>query len=88
VVIPLEKAYEIKQHPFFLSPTQHLFSPYTYSENMANEAQELKVTPGNLGFKDLNVTPVSFGHKSKEYVQEITWLWNAHSTTKRDNANN
>lgn len=88
VVVPLEKAYEIKQHPTLLSPTKHLFRMWLYPEFMANESQELKVQPGSLGFEDLNVVPISFGHKAHEYVQEITWLWNAHETTKRDNANN
>lgn len=54
---------------------------------MTIEAQELKVNPNNKGYADLNVKPISFGHKSHEVIQEITWMYNTHEVTKRDSAN-
>jgi len=45
------------------------------------------VSPNSKGYKDLGIKPVSFGHKAHELVQEITWLYNGHEVTKRDNAN-
>ena len=55
---------------------------------MTIESQTLKANPDNKGFSDLNITPISFGHKAHELVQEITWLYNSHDVTKRDSANN
>lgn len=52
------------------------------------ESQELIVNPANKGFKDLHITPISFGAKAGELVDEIYWLYNTHEVTKRDAANN
>lgn len=46
------------------------------------------MNPSNKGFEDLYIKPVSFGQKVGEYVQDITWAYNAQDSTKRENANN
>jgi hypothetical protein len=55
---------------------------------MTLEAQDLIVNPENKGFKDLHITPISFGSKAHELVNEIYWIYNAHDSTKRESANN
>ena len=87
VQIPLEQAYDYKQYPWFISPYKKLFKQWLVPEFMTIEAQELKVNPQNKGYADLNVKPISFGHKSHEIIQEITWMYNTHEVTKRDAAN-
>jgi hypothetical protein len=54
---------------------------------MTIESQELLVNPDNLGFKDLHIKPISFGAKAHELVNDVYWLYNAHTVTKRDSAN-
>jgi len=56
-------------------------------EFMTIESQELVVNPQNKGFADLNITPVSFGHKSHELVNEITWMYGSRDVSKRDTMN-
>jgi len=87
VAIPLEQAYEYKQYPWYTSPYKKFFKSYLTPEFMTVESQDLIVNPSNKGFADLHITPISFGHKSHEVVQEITWLYGAHDVTKRDSAN-
>jgi len=55
---------------------------------MTIESQRLCVNPDNLGFEDLHIKPISFGAKAHELVNDVYWLYNAHTVTKRDNANN
>ena len=54
---------------------------------MTIESQDLLCDPNNLGFEDLGIKPVSFGHKAHHLVAEITWMWNARDVSKRDTAN-
>jgi hypothetical protein len=56
-------------------------------EFLTIEAQNLVVNQQNKGFKDLGITPVSFGHKSHELVNEITWMYGSRDVTKRDTMN-
>ena len=87
VVVSLEKAYDYKQYPWWYSPYKHLLRGWLYPEFMTIEAQQLVVNPENKGFEDLNITPISFGHKVHELVNEIYWLYNSHEESKRDTAN-
>jgi len=83
----LERAYEYKQYPWFISPYKKLFSRWLNPEFMTIESQELLVNPDNKGFADLNIKPISFGHKAHELIQEITWMYGARDVSKRDTAN-
>jgi len=88
VVVPLEQAYEYKQYPWFVSPYKKIFKQWLNPEFLTIESQTLHVNSENKGFKDLNIVPISFGHKAHELIQEITWMYNTHDVTKRDSANN
>ena len=55
---------------------------------MTIESQNLIVQPGSKGFEDLHIKPISFGAKAHELVNDVYWLYNAHSSTKRETANN
>lgn len=87
VVVPLEKAYEYKQYPKIISPYRKIFKPFLFPEMLTVESQDLVVDPENLGFEDLGIKPVSFGHKAHHLIAEITWAYNARDVTKRDSAN-
>lgn len=87
VVVKLEDAMEYKQYPWFLSPYKKLFKQWLNPEFLTIESQTLKACSDNKGFADLNITPISFGHKAHELIQEITWMYNNHDETKRDTAN-
>ena len=87
VSVKLEDAYTYKQHPWFVSPYRKLFKYWLNPEFMTIESQGLVCNPANKGFEDLNVKPISFGHKAHELCQEITWMYNSHDETKRDSAN-
>ena len=54
---------------------------------MTVEAQDLVVNPNNKGFEDLYIKPVSFGHRSHDYVQDVYWMYNSQENTKREGAN-
>lgn len=64
VEIPLEMAYKYKQYHMFTSPYRKLFRHWLTPEFMTVECQDLVCNPANKGFSDLNVTPISFGHKA------------------------
>lgn len=55
---------------------------------MTIEATDLVVNPENKGFEDLYIKPVAFGTKAHELVNDVYWLYNAHSGSKREMANN
>jgi len=78
---------EYKQYPWFVSPYKKLFKQWLNPEFLTIESQTLKASSDNKGFADLNITPISFGHKAHELIQEITWMYNNHDETKRDTAN-
>ena len=54
---------------------------------MTIESQNLVTRPGSLGFEDLHIKPISFGAKAHELVNDVYWLYNAHTVTKRESAN-
>ena len=54
---------------------------------MTAEAQDLVCNPDNMGFADLGIKPISFGHKAHQVVEEITWMYGARDVTKRETAN-
>ena len=56
-------------------------------EFLTIEAQNLVVNGQHKGFEDLGITPVSFGHKAHEMVNEITWMYGARDVSKRDTMN-
>lgn len=87
VVVPLEKAYEYKQYEWFQSPYKKLFKPWLTPEFMTVEAQDLLCDPENMGFADLGILPVSFGHKAHHLVSDVNWMYNSRDVSKRDTAN-
>lgn len=87
VSVPYEQAIEYKQYPWWVSPYKKLLRTWLTPEFMTVEAQNLVVNQDNKGFNDLHITPISFGHKSHELVQEITWMYGSHDVTKRDSNN-
>lgn len=54
---------------------------------MTIEAQELVCSPGSKGYEDLNIKPVSFGHRAHELVQDLVWMYGARDENKRDSHN-
>lgn len=72
VSVPLETAYEYYRYPWWVSPYKKLFTAWLRPEFMTVESQNLISNPSNKSFADLNITPISFGHKSHELVSEIT----------------
>ena len=86
--VKLEQAYEYYHLGWWQSFYRQFFRNWLLPELMTIEAQELLANPQNKGFKDLHITPISFGTKSHEFVQEVYWLYNTHDVTKRDAANN
>lgn len=87
VVVKLENAYEYKQYPWWSSPYRKLFTIWMNPEFMTVESQHLVANPENKGFKDLSITPISFGHKAHEVISEVTFLYGSHDVTKRETAN-
>jgi len=85
--VPLEMAYEYYHYKWFQSYYRQLFRTWLNPEFMTIESQDLCVNPDNKGFADLHITPISFGTKAPELVQEVYWLYNTHDVTKRDSAN-
>jgi len=68
VQVPFEKAIEYKQYPSFISPYRKLFRIWLTPEFMTIEAQNLETNKDNKSFSDLNITPISFGHKAHELI--------------------
>lgn len=87
-VVSLEEAHRMKDLKWWQSYYRQLFRHWLTPEFMTLEAQDLIVNPENKGFKDLHITPISFGSKAHELVNEIYWIYNAHDSTKRESANN
>jgi NADH dehydrogenase (ubiquinone) 1 alpha subcomplex subunit 9 len=85
--VPYEKALEYYQYGDYLSFYRQLVRTWLYPEWMTLEAQNLVVNPENKGFADLSIKPVSFGQRAEHYVQEIYWLNNLHTETKREEHN-
>ena len=56
-------------------------------EFLTIESQDLCVNPDNLGFDSLHIKPISFGAKAHELVNDVYWLYNSHTVTKRESAN-
>ena len=65
-----------------------MFRTWLTPEFMTIESQNLMVSPDSLGFDDLHIKPISFGAKAHELVNDVYWLYNAHTGTRRENANN
>ena len=65
-----------------------MFRTWLNPEFMTIESQNLCVNPENPGFADLHIKPISFGAKAHELVNDVYWLYNSHTETKRENANN
>ena len=87
VEVKFEEAIKYKQYHWLQSPYRKLFKTWLTPEFMTMEAQELVVAPNSKGYADLNIKPISFGHKAHELVQEIVWMYNSHDETKRDAGN-
>lgn len=87
VVKKLEEAYQYKNYPWYTSPYRKLFRLWLTPEYITQEAQPLVVNPDNKGYADLNIKPISFGHRAGDLVSEITWLYGSRDETKRETAN-
>ena len=86
--VKLEDAYYYAHMKWWQSYYRQLFRTWLKPEFMTVESQNLVCNPQNLGFDDLHIKPISFGAKAHELVNDVYWLYNNHSVTKRDNANN
>ena len=65
-----------------------MFRTWLTPEFMTLESQPLVVNPANKGFADLHIKPISFGAKAHELVNDVYWLYNTQSGSKREMANN
>lgn len=88
-IIPLkmELIQDWMRSPLFSSVYTVLGRYWLKPEWVVQEAMNVTCDPENLGFADLSVTPVSFGHKAHEYVSDIYWAYNSHYETNRDGLN-
>ena len=86
--VKLEDAYYYHHMQWWQSFYRQMFRTWLNPEFLTIESQNLTVSPGSLGFDDLHIKPISFGAKAHELVNDVYWLYNAHTTTRRDNANN
>jgi hypothetical protein len=66
--VPLEKAFEYYHYSWWQSFYRQLFRTWLTPEFMTIEAQELIANPNAKGFKDLHITPISFGSKAHELI--------------------
>lgn len=64
-----------------------MFRTWLNPEFMTIESQNLTTRPGSLGFEDLHIKPISFGAKAHDLVNDVYWLYNAHTVTRRESAN-
>jgi len=87
-LVKLEDAYDMYHLGWYQSFYRQMFRSWLYPEFMTIENQNLVVDPLNKGFADLHITPVSFGTKAHELVNEVYWLYNNHDSSKRESANN
>ena len=87
-VVPLEDAYYYYHLKWYQSFYRQMFRTWLNPEFMTVEAQDLIVNPQNKGFEDLYIKPVSFGTKAHELVNDVYWMYNAHSGSKREMAYN
>jgi NADH dehydrogenase (ubiquinone) 1 alpha subcomplex subunit 9 len=85
--VKLEDAYYYAHMPWYQSYYRQLFRTWLKPEFMTIESQNLVVNPLNKSFEDLHIKPISFGAKAHELVNDVYWLYNAHTVTKRDTAN-
>ena len=83
----LEDAYYYKHMAWWQSYYRQLFRTWLNPEFLTIESQNLVTRPGSLGFEDLHIKPISFGAKAHELVNDVYWLYNAHTGTKREGAN-
>ena len=60
---------------------------WMYPEWVSQEAIDVTCDPEALGFADLSVTPVAFGQKSHQFVNDIYWAWNQNTETNREAIN-
>jgi len=86
-MVKLEDAYYYHHLKWWQSFYRQLFRTWLNPEFMTIESQNLLVNPQNPGFEDLHIKPISFGAKAHELVNDVYWLYNAHTVTKRDSAN-
>lgn len=87
IPIKLEVAMEW-MHSWKLSSVYRYFGKYwMYPEFLIGEHVDVTVNPDAKGFKDLYIKPVSFGHKAKEYVNDVYWSYNYHQENTSDGMN-
>ena len=86
-MVKLEDAYYYHHMKWWQSFYRQMFRTWLNPEFMTIESQNLVTRPGSLGFEDLHIKPISFGAKAHELVNDVYWLYNAHTVTKRETAN-
>ena len=84
---PLEDAYYYHHMPWYQSFYRQWFRTWLTPEFLTIESQDLCVNPDNAGFEQLHIKPISFGAKAHELVNDVYWLYNSHTVTKRESAN-
>lgn len=87
-VVNLEDAYYYYHLKAWQSFYRQMFRTWLTPEFMTLESQPLVVNPANKGFADLHIKPISFGAKAHELVNDVYWLYNTQSGSKREMANN
>lgn len=87
IPVKLEDAFDYRYMKFYSSFYRILARYWLYPEMLLGESIDVTTSPDNLSFEDLYIKPVSFGHKSHEFVQEVSALWNDHTETKQNEAN-
>ena len=84
--VKMEEAYRLMNFKWYGPSFQrYVFGSWLYPEWIVQESTDLVVDPSRKGFADLNVVPVSYAHKVKEYVDDVYTLVNSHETTKQAN---
>lgn len=87
IPVKFEDALELMRTPKFVSASRLLAKHFMYPEWMVGEAINVLADSDRLGFKDLHVTPVSFGQKVNEYVADVYSMYNSHFETNREHNN-
>ena len=75
VPVPLEKATSLMRSPLISSFERYYADIYLKPHFLIEEALNVVCRKDAKGFKDLHMTPISFGQKVPELVQNITWKW-------------
>ena len=84
IPVKLEVVQEYMRKHRFTNLWRYMGKYWMYPEWIVNECVDITADPDAKGFKDLHVVPVSFGQKSKEYIQDVNYMYNTHEDNPRD----